>query len=645
MGRSNLRDEQEECVGAAKDDLREEQKECIRAAEERNLIVCLPVAEGKTRVAISVIRLRDIGRDKKAIFVVMSNPLRDQQFETIKGECPDKKVIKLGEGGGGEREIEESEIIVTTAEMIRARMIDPRKRGEEASIKLSCIDLVILDECHNATRCSPMAIFIDEIVKGDGFGNKRIIGLTASYCLSKVGEIEDLRICRKELELTLQSKIICPEVEEEMEVIGENKVEIRRRNRKIILEKVRWERSESEESRTKDVIRSIMREGERGEKMMKVATELGLIGILSEGKRGTIGSERLKIGKLEELLESVQRIEKEEGREGGVIVSRKLKTLFREIDKRRKKKTIIFVKEFTILEPLAEILSERLKERIFRIAGISLMNQSTREGELEEFKDIEGGILITTSVIEEGIDISCELVIRFSEYGTLRAHIQGAGRARTEAAEVLTFENEIEEFVIQEKEMKKVVRDEVGATGREMRERRRLLRSLNESGHPIFVDKNSGQIDVFNCEQILNSCAKSVVLEGEIWVEINKRKKSWMIVDWEVIEALSIGGEFDFVIPERTASWGEKKKEKKMLSFAAAVCIALISGRDIGLTRSDEEGLIDRLRWFRGTLNEGSPIGEYVGRERITFAIECGSLVTRSLSDLHSCCQPIAGEK
>ena len=43
----------------------------------------------------------------------------------------------------------------------------------------------------------------------------------------------------------------------------------------------------------------------------------------------------------------------------------------------------------------------------------------------------------------QGIDVAdCAFVIRFSQFNTTKAHIQGAGRARAARARVFYFENE-----------------------------------------------------------------------------------------------------------------------------------------------------------------------------------------------------------
>jgi len=71
------------------------------------------------------------------------------------------------------------------------------------------------------------------------------------------------------------------------------------------------------------------------------------------------------------------------------------------------------------------------------------MSQEQRNAHLKEFKTGAVRILVSTSSLEEGIDVAdCKVVVRFDFFSSVRSHIQGAGRARHKDAKIFYFEQE-----------------------------------------------------------------------------------------------------------------------------------------------------------------------------------------------------------
>lgn len=68
------------------------------------------------------------------------------------------------------------------------------------------------------------------------------------------------------------------------------------------------------------------------------------------------------------------------------------------------------------------------------------MSQSKLIKTIDDFRNGEYGILVSTNVVEEGIDIpACRLVVAFDQVMSPTAYVQGRGRARKQDARYITF--------------------------------------------------------------------------------------------------------------------------------------------------------------------------------------------------------------
>lgn len=141
---------------------------------------------------------------------------------------------------------------------------------------------------------------------------------------------------------------------------------------------------------------------------------------------------------------------------------------------------LIFVEQRVITAILAEILSRNLRTRhLFSIGTFTGTSTSMKRkgnvGDLAElpnhhdtldhFRSGEKNLIIATSVLEEGIDISsCHLVICFEPPKNLKSFVQRRGRARQRKSEYLIFMPEgvsVHNWEELEEEMKKAYLDDM----------------------------------------------------------------------------------------------------------------------------------------------------------------------------------------
>jgi len=93
--------------------------------------------------------------------------------------------------------------------------------------------------------------------------------------------------------------------------------------------------------------------------------------------------------------------------------------------------------------PLADIINKHFSSAAGRpvhaaaVAGRSSMSLELANTRLKDFKSGKLQLLVCTTVLEQGIDVpSCEFVVCYSKFDTTKSHVQRAGRARKNKAEV-----------------------------------------------------------------------------------------------------------------------------------------------------------------------------------------------------------------
>lgn len=111
--------------------------------------------------------------------------------------------------------------------------------------------------------------------------------------------------------------------------------------------------------------------------------------------------------------------------------------------------------------------------------------------------------------LKEGIDVSkCGFVVRYTSIATTKAHIQGAGRARHENAEIYYFDNNRRK----EAKLNHTARNQsLSLSPAEIRKSTSDISMPATLSHPYPVSPQSGQVNVYNCKQIFNQyCSMSL---------------------------------------------------------------------------------------------------------------------------------------
>jgi len=132
-----------------------------------------------------------------------------------------------------------------------------------------------------------------------------------------------------------------------------------------------------------------------------------------------------------------------------------------------------------------------------------------REGQIK--------VVVSTNSLEEGIDVcDCNWVVRYDCFSTTRAHIQGSGRARSQQAEIIYFENDPDEEASKATVMANVAKDDRLKLNEEEREilHRNRRRTAVPGIYPFDNDGQGQRIDFFNCQTIVTDWCQQVLKEA-----------------------------------------------------------------------------------------------------------------------------------
>jgi hypothetical protein len=201
-------------------------------------------------------------------------------------------------------------------------------------------------------------------------------------------------------------------------------------------------------------------------------------------------------------------------------------------------KGIVFVEQVALTYPLVAVLNSHVLPLpgqpmcALPVSGGSSMLDRVRSDNLSSFRDGRSAILVSTSALEEGIDVpDCSFIVRFDFVGTTKSHIQGAGRARCPNAKVFYFHNDTELEV-----RRAAIVEQCAADTSLNQSPEELLRRLEVSnpiaatsasqftGYPFRLtshaessnnipleSKASGEVNLFNCTQVLNEYVQRVM--------------------------------------------------------------------------------------------------------------------------------------
>ena len=532
--------------------LRPYQTEAIERATRENTIVCLETGLGKTLIAVRLIdHFIDVG---KALFIAPTVVLVEQQARVCREQCAHSlRVVELCGSRQGDwtraswtRCLAESDVLVGTPEIFRSALVD------SGCLSLTAFGLVIFDEVHHAVGGDPMACIMYDayhLMRQAGkSAPMRIVGLTASFAS---GRLTNLSAKRQQLEVRMDAAMFRPGVPPEylVEPTFAPRVEWAAdglaRYESLARSKVEtlFREFDGMPTKVKDLERLVQRAGH-------VLLECGMMGFifyLGESLAYQLEGIAIKLSEIPYapalhekarrlcsvlpqlragLRDAARKLQADGELTGAPCISSKctrllelLGELFREHGATRGYKGIIFVEQVSLTFPLAHVINQhhpqsassaaRRAIRAQAISGVGTMSSARRSDVLDGFKRGRTSVLVATAALEEGIDVSdCQFVIRYSKFNTSKSHIQGAGRARHEDAEVFYFENDPEDEAAKAQKMAECARNEDVKLSEAQRLERAEVRSI-DGFYPYAPCATGGVVNIYNCVGIFQSyCGK-----------------------------------------------------------------------------------------------------------------------------------------
>ena len=452
-------------------------------ALQRDFILVLPTGCGKTLVAsIAAARMKSLNPGHMVLFLVDRVPLVFQQGESISIEThlnvcsltsefnTDLKRMKLKQGV--------YDVLVSTA-------------GSFLSLKrylsINRFCYVIFDECHHATKAHDYKVILEQIGQCPPSHRPRVLGLTASPPCSQT--------LLEEFRRTFFNAPICHDLSLADYEYARASVETEPIDEQPIWDLIHYKQLlEKELYEQADEINRIhggkvIARGDWAQKKYRAAlvTALHQLETNDTQVQACIGAMEIICDVLAntEILGITYGDNKLEGLavyqllEHKEIFSPKLNTLFKVLNKLEDNpKIIIFVRTRVIAHILTDILKRApdIGKRFspekmvgqYGLFGMSWINE--QEEVLEKFRNGTCSLLVSTSVLEEGLDIpTCDVVIRFDRIDSYISYKQSKGRARKKdnCKFILISSKEDEqsfrEVVKMEDEVKQLLRDEFSA--------------------------------------------------------------------------------------------------------------------------------------------------------------------------------------
>ncbi|KAG4075988.1 hypothetical protein HA402_003814 [Bradysia odoriphaga] len=450
---------------------------------KKNTIIYLPTGAGKTFIALLAMKYlaKDLDKalsdgGKRSIFVVNTVALANQQQKFIEESTAFRTAVYTGDmnvdvwsNDQWAEEFEKYQVLVATCQII----LDIVRHG---FIEMKHINVLIFDEAHHAMKDSPMHQLMKQYSLASESERPRVIGLTGMLLTGNVKPHTVITHLEK-LEATLHGTIATVESFEEHEVVmsystnpEENIVkyaahpltEFQERIIAIVTmikEKViSWPNSISVCCKIKKMLNDFLHQqaelGNYGSSIaiLSVLIELELLKNSSDSK-GTKQIVRQSIAYVEQIRGLIVD-EMEDVESAGQILSNSSTKVVYLISILKKKlqiygpkmKALIFVTRrhtakniHHIIQKFGQVDENFTIKSDFMVGNNSSVPESIEQvlenkwnrKVIERFKKGEINVIVSTSVLEEGIDLQmCNLVISYDVPKEFRSYVQSKGRAR-----------------------------------------------------------------------------------------------------------------------------------------------------------------------------------------------------------------------
>lgn len=430
-----------------------------------NLIICAPTGTGKTLISVmNIAKLLELNPRYMALFIVDKIPLVNQHSDYIAKETT-LGVIRLHGEGYSDLSLKnirerKCDVVVGTAGAIEGQL---KCKG----IEIQWFCSIIFDECHHSTKGHKYVSILDIIStykRQNTSYHPRLLGLSATPIDSK--NIDTINDSFKDLNEKFDEplfyynrEIIKNTINPDIRYVN-NSVQQNELCKRII-------DYLSEKSPIDFNVSYTTLSARLGEIRNKIQN--GILEI-DDRKYSYSDTEKELIIRLIDIYESVywmgcRSVEETVNEICDEKLRDELLTIIREeegLPERLKElrdllkdftqdsSIIVFCERKSLAHFLEEWINREIKENLSnRITGhggiLGMEWKDQQQVELNKFRKGETKVIVSTSVVEEGLDIQkCDLVVRYSGVNNYTSFVQSAGRARKENSKfvLLVFEED-----------------------------------------------------------------------------------------------------------------------------------------------------------------------------------------------------------
>ncbi|XP_019860253.1 PREDICTED: probable ATP-dependent RNA helicase DHX58 isoform X2 [Amphimedon queenslandica] len=458
----------------------------------KNYIICAPTGSGKTFIAALIIyhhlhKKRQEKMKGKVLFIVSTQQLAHQQNMRLREYISGIDVIDITGDSYCQIHLTLSQvdIIVCTAGKLLGELNDNL-------IHISDITLLVLDECHHTSGRSPYADVMEHYLleKRDGHRTPHVIGMTASPGagrgrfpgLEKAID-HQLRLCAR-VDATSGMKAVQENIAELRSFVPSpsyNRHALPRRNSKdsfvTVLSKEMKNLKEllpvqprvvpdpcslAYQQWVKNEIEAAQLSG-----MSEQRDQITILELLEIYHLALITYEDFEIENAKEILDKVKSFDDSNDTERQLQQNHKLvkgivngipgsknplllqakELLLSHFTAKPESKALFFVRAMDHTQYVSEwIMKNPGLSRLIRPCSITghsrkgSMSKADQIKIIESFRSGEYNLLVTTSVLEEGLDVpQCNMVIRFQIMSNEVSDVQAQGRARADDSTLHTI--------------------------------------------------------------------------------------------------------------------------------------------------------------------------------------------------------------